>query len=113
MLNLILTYSNDTVCTNQYSKQIRFIEMEADRGNDGGVADATTMRYLEKILDLPTEYERKKWDLNLVKDHTTKSISNNYEGICGHYYSLGDGITITSTYMDINATHSERRRGYK
>ena len=36
-----------------------------------------------------------------------KNISDNFEEICVHYYSLGDGITRTSTDMEIDAAHAE------
>ena len=52
----------------------------------------------------------KQRGLNLVKDNAAKLIFNRYENIYGHYYSLGDIITRTSTYMEIDKGHAEREK---
>ena len=52
-------------------------------------------------------------NINLVKCHAEKPISDNFEDVYRHYYSLVYVLTRTSADMDIDTAHTKIRMEYK
>ena len=69
------------------------------------------MLYL--IYDVATEYEKRFWDLEVMKDHDLNLHSNDFKDICGYYSLLGAGISRTLSDIEIENTYKVYCRQYR